>query len=127
MPAFAPETGKFSGLAERLLILLEQLNSSSDKPDAVLLDARAGLHDIGSAAVTRLGAEVFLFARDDYQSWQAYRQLFRHLNKSLSISLSMPDDDLRWKLKMIGAQLEPTEAAPRRFEDTSLMSYTTQG
>lgn len=118
MPTFASETGKFSGLADRLLLLLQQLSALQDRPDLVLLDSRAGLHDIGSAAVTRLGAEVFLFARDDYQSWQAYRQLFEHLSNSRSVAVGMDDFDLRWRLKMVGAQLEPTESAKRRFTDT---------
>ena len=119
MPTFASETGKFLGLAERLLMLLEQLASLPDKPDLVMLDSRAGLHDIGSAAVTRLGAEVFMFARDDYQSWQAYRQLFKHLSNSRSVAVGMNDNDLRWRLKMVGAQLDSTESAKLRFTDTS--------
>lgn len=118
MPTFSNETGKFSGLADRLLVLLQQLAALPDRPDLVLLDSRAGLHDIGSAAVTRLGAEVFLFARDDYQSWQAYRQLFEHLRQSRNVAVGMDDSDLRWRLKMVGAQLEPTESAKRRFTDT---------
>jgi cellulose biosynthesis protein BcsQ len=118
MPTFASETGQFLGLADRLLVLLQQLAALQDRPDLVLLDSRAGLHDIGSAAVTRLGAEVFLFARDDYQSWQAYRQLFEHLSNSRSVAVGMDDADLRWRLKMVGAQLEPTESAKRRFTDT---------
>lgn len=118
MPSFSPESGQFSGLADRLLALLQQLATLPDAPDLVLLDSRAGLHDIGAAAVTRLGAEVFLFARDDDQSWQAYGQLFEHLSKSRSVAVGMEDDDLRWRLKMVGAQLVPTEAAQRRFTDT---------
>lgn len=118
MPTFATETGKFLGLADRLAMLLKQLANLQDRPDVVLLDSRAGLHDIGSAAVTRLGAEVFMFARDDYQSWQAYRQLFSHLNKSRSVAVGMDDADLRWRLKMVSAQLEPTESAKRRFTGT---------
>lgn len=110
MPTFAAETGMFFGLAERLLMLLRQLAGLSDRPDAVLLDARAGLHDIGSAAVTRLGAEVFFFARNDYQNWQAYHQLLSHLRKAHGVSSGMADTDLRWRLKMVGAQIEPTES-----------------
>lgn len=117
MPTFSTDTGKFSGLAERLNLLLEQLANLSDKPDLVMLDSRAGLHDIGSAAVTRLGAEVFMFARDDHQSWQAYRHLFGHLNKSRSVAIGMDDTDLRWRIKMIGAQIDPTESAKRRFTE----------
>lgn len=119
MPTFVAETGKFLGLAERLLMLLERLADLPDRPDAVLFDIRAGLHDIGSAALTRLGAEVFLFARDDYQNWQAYRQLFQHLCRARSVSLGMADDDLRWRLKMVGAQVEAIESAKHRFEDES--------
>ena len=119
MPTFASDTCKFQGLAERLLMLLEQLAGLSDRPDLVMLDSRAGLHDIGSAAVTRLGAEVFMFARDDYQSWQAYRQLFKHLSNSRSVAVGMGDVDLRWRLKMVGAQLDATESAKLRFTDSS--------
>lgn len=119
MPTFDAEAGKFLGLAERLMSLLAQLGGLSDSPDLVMLDSRAGLHDIGSAAVTRLGAEVFMFTRDDYQSWQAYRQLFRHLSKSRNVAVGMNDNDLRWRLKMVGAQLDPVESAKLRFTDAS--------
>lgn len=119
MPTFSSETGCFSGLADRLSMLLTQLASLPDAPDLVMLDSRAGLHDIGSAAVTRLGAEVFMFARDDYQSWQAYRQLFQHLSHSRAVAMGMADDDLRWRLKMVGAQLDATESAKLRFTDRS--------
>jgi hypothetical protein len=124
MPTFSNETGQFFGLAERLALLLEQLAALTDRPDVILLDARAGLHDIGSAAVTRLGAEVFLFVRDDYQTWQAYRQLFDHLRQSRNVALGMADNDLRWRLKMVGAQLEPTESAQRRLLDGCYSLWT---
>jgi cellulose biosynthesis protein BcsQ len=126
MPTFSTETGRFSGLAERLLMLLEQLANLPDRPDAVLLDARAGLHDIGSAAVTRLGTEVFLFARDDYQSWQAYQHLFEHLNTARSVVWGMPEsEDLRWHLRMVAAQIEPTEGAKTRFIERSYDTWLT--
>lgn len=91
MPTFRQITGLYEGFAERILRLLWQLSQSRrTRFDAVLLDSRAGLHDIGSGAVTRLGAQVMLFARDDHRSWYAYRQLFRHLSNSRSVSLGMP-------------------------------------
>ncbi|BBL73311.1 hypothetical protein MishRS11D_04090 [Methylomagnum ishizawai] len=123
MPTFRAETGEFSGLAERLLILLQQLAGLFDKPDAVLLDARAGLHDIGSAAVTRLGAKVFLFARDEYQSWQAYKKLFQHLRMAQSVEWGMPENDLRWRLSMVAAQTESTDAARLRFVERSYETW----
>lgn len=123
MPTFAAEAGGFSGLAERLKLLLQQIAEMTRPPDAVLLDARAGLHDIGSAAVTRLGAEVFLFARDNDQSWQAYRQLFDHLRVAKSVVWGMPEQDLRWRLKMVAAQSEATEHARIRFIERSYEAW----
>lgn len=119
MPTFSSDDGGYRGLAERLGTLLERIARLSGRPDVVLLDARARLHDIGSAAVTRLGAEVFLFARDDAQTWQGYRQLFRHLANARSVAVGMADDDLRWRLKMVGAQVDAMELARLRFVDRS--------
>lgn len=112
--------GRLVGLAERLDNLLKTIMDLAQPPEVVLLDSRAGLHDIGSAAVTRLGAEVFLFARNDDQDWWAYHQLFDHLRLSRSVSRGMGDDeDLRWKLKMVAAQTPPNEADRRAWVERS--------
>jgi hypothetical protein len=111
------------GLAERLFLLIEQCTKLATPPDILLFDARAGLHDLGSAAVTRLGAEVFLFARDEYQTWQAYRQLFEHLRSSRGVRWGMPDEDLRWRLKMVGAQTEPLVTAQAQFVERSYETW----
>ena len=105
------QDGVESGLAERIDMLIKALVEREESPDVVLLDTRAGLHDIGAAAVTQLGAEAFVFARDEPQSWQTYRLLFEHLTRSRGITYGMPDEDLRWRLKMVGAQLDKTEGA----------------
>ncbi|MBI4863362.1 MAG: hypothetical protein HY815_24315 [Candidatus Riflebacteria bacterium] len=113
------ENGDEIGLAERLGRLLSALAERDEPPDVVLLDSRAGLHDIGAAAVTRLGAEVFLFTRDEPQSWEACRLLFEHLSRSRSIEYGMPDADLRWKLKMVAAQVEKTQGSLARWLEAS--------
>lgn len=110
MPSISAE-GVARGLAERLLALLHTAAARVEPPDVVLLDARAGLHDIGSAAVTRLGAEVFLFMRSDAQSCDGYARLFAHLKRARSVHFGMPDADLRTRLHMVAAQLEPTVGA----------------
>jgi cellulose biosynthesis protein BcsQ len=116
--------GNMLGLAERLDLLLDSIQKLADPPDVVLLDSRAGLHDIGSAAVTRLGAEVFLFARNDDQNWWAYRQIFDHLKLSSSVAKGMgDDDDLRWKIKMVAAQTAPTDAARRDWIERSYSEW----
>lgn len=91
------------GFAEAVLKLLETAVSRTEPFDIALLDARAGLHDIGAAAVTRIGAHAFLFARNDQQTWSAYTHLFEHLHCSPAVEWGMPDNDLRWRMSMVGA------------------------
>lgn len=64
----------FSVRLHRLVESLEQ----HWKPDVVLLDSRAGLHDVAAVSLTRLGALSLLFAANGEQTWQGYRLLFRH-------------------------------------------------
>jgi len=62
-------------LAARLARLLEAVEHS-ERADYVLLDSRAGIHDLAAIAVTRLGATSLLFAIDTPQTWLAYGYLF---------------------------------------------------
>lgn len=116
--------GQILGIADRLVELVHSIEKMDDRPEVILLDSRAGLHDIGSAAVTRLGAEAFLFARNDEQDWWAYRQIFSHLRHSASVSAGMGnEEDLRWKLKMVAAQTAPNESARRDWLDRSYAEW----
>lgn len=123
MPVLTDQ-GALQGFAHRLAALIEQATSRLEPPDVVLLDARAGLHDIGAAAVTQVGAEVFLFGRDDPQSWDAYARLFDHLRLASTVRWGMPDDDLRWRLKMVAAQLDAEESALERWIDRAHSSWS---
>jgi hypothetical protein len=118
----ASTNGDVVGLGLRLSKLVHALCATAEPPAAILLDARAGLQDIGASAVTQLGAEVFMFARDDQQTWDAYRRLFEHLSNSRGVAWGMPEEDLRWRLKMVGAQVDATESATGRYVGSS---YTT--
>lgn len=112
--------GTERGFAEAVLELLNMGKERAEPFDVALLDARAGMHDIGAAAVTRLGAHAFLFARDDPQTWTAYEHLFEHLRRSPAVEYSMPDHDLRWRLSMVGAMTGGTE---RDLEDLRGRSF----
>lgn len=125
--AYAPSldpSGALSGLAARFDSFLEKVAQLTDPPEVVLLDTRAGLHDIGSAVMTQLGAQCFLFARNDRQTWDAYSRLFLHLRKSNNIRWGMDDDDLRWRLKMVAAQLEPVVPSFESFNRSSYELWT---
>lgn len=74
------QNGKILDFAHRLSNLLQQLEAQ-EKPDIVLLDSRAGIHDIAAIAITRLTDMAFLFAGNTPQTWQAYRYLFSHWEK----------------------------------------------
>jgi hypothetical protein len=103
------DDGAEQGFAEGILALLHAVAARPETFDVALLDVRAGLHDIGAAAVTRLGAHAFLFARNDPQTWTAYAHLFEHLKHSPALEFGMPDHDLRWRMNTVGTMIGPTE------------------
>ena len=86
----------------RLLGVLE----SADRPDIVLIDSRAGLHDIAAVTVTRLGATVFLFATNSAQTWSAYNLLFQHWRRYPHILARF-----RENLKLVDALVPETDRA----------------
>ena len=63
--------------ADRMLRITQQLEQQ-EQPDIVLIDSRAGLHDVAAVAISSLASVALLFATDAQQSWQGYRQLFNH-------------------------------------------------
>ncbi|MFE9763249.1 KGGVGR-motif variant AAA ATPase [Streptomyces sp. NPDC005808] len=51
------------------------------RPDVVLLDSRAGIHDIAAVTLTRLSDHALLFAVDNPSTWEGYRMLFEQWKK----------------------------------------------
>lgn len=98
--------GRLRGFGDRLHEVVQRLETFY-KPDIVLLDSRAGLHDIAAVTVTRLNAVGLLFAVDSAQTWSAYRALFevwhRHYDRAAQF---------RENLKMVAAQIPETETLP---------------
>ncbi|WP_171938962.1 ParA family protein [Herbaspirillum rubrisubalbicans] len=64
----------FSARIRRLVRELEQ----REQPDVVLIDSRAGLHDLAAISIAGLSSLALLFATDTAQNWQGYGQLFAH-------------------------------------------------
>ena len=65
---------RFPSRMARLVEALEKQVS----PDVILIDSRAGLHDLAAVNIVALGTRAFLFAVDSPQTWQGYRLLFSH-------------------------------------------------
>lgn len=79
--AYAEDVGENGAVAT----FLDQVRSlvdgfaKSNRYDAILVDARAGLHETTASSLMGLGAEVFVFGRDEPQTFQGFRVLLAHL------------------------------------------------
>jgi hypothetical protein len=107
-PLAAPdETGVFS---ERLGAAIEacvrSVTARSRVPDVVLLDSRAGLHDIAAAAITELSDLSLLFAADNAQTWSGYRSLFAQWGVNPGLATT-----IRERLRMVASLVPDASSA----------------
>lgn len=100
-------TGRIT-FAERLRRALEaseeQVRQLSRRPDLVLLDSRAGLHDIAAVVLTQLADLNLLFATDNRQTWSGYSTLFAQWQDA---GLA---PEIRDRLRMVSALTPPPVA-----------------
>jgi cellulose biosynthesis protein BcsQ len=82
--------GKVETFTQRIRRLVEKLEEM-EKPDVVLIDSRAGLHDLAAVSIVSLATTAFLFATDTGQSWQGYRLLFSHWQSFPEIARNVRD------------------------------------
>ncbi len=82
---------------------------------AVLIDARAGLHETTAAPILGLGADVLLFGINQTQTAVGYKILLSHLSR---FPVPEPENDWRFRLKMIQAKASADEK--------DLLSYRTE-
>jgi len=72
-----PKSDGVERFSQRVRRLVETLEAQ-EKPDVVLIDSRAGLHDLAAVSIVGLATFAFLFAVDSAQTWQGYHLLFSH-------------------------------------------------
>lgn len=72
-----PKSQDVERFSQRVIRLLNELENQ-EQPDVVLIDSRAGLHDLAALSIVELAYVAFLFATDSAQSWQGYDTLFAH-------------------------------------------------
>lgn len=95
---------RFSQRANRLLTALE----AREKPDVVLIDSRAGLHDLAAVSIVGLASHAFMFAVDSAQTWQGYRLLFSQWQVYPSVLKAVRD-----RLVMVEALFPESDQAGR--------------
>jgi hypothetical protein len=78
--------------------------------DAILVDARAGLHETTASAVLGLGAEVLLFGLDELQTFQGYSIMFSHLARFVPSGAELPE----WAERLTMVQAKAPAAADER-------------
>lgn len=85
-------------LEEAIAACEAQVAGISRQPDVVLLDSRAGIHDIAAVTLTQLSGLSLLFAVDNPSTWYGYGML-------LSQWKQRPDRavDLRERLRIVAA------------------------
>ncbi|GHJ39701.1 KGGVGR-motif variant AAA ATPase [Streptomyces sp. TS71-3] len=89
-------------------------SESGRRPDVVLLDSRAGIHDIAAVAISRLCDLALLFGADNRQTWGGYGDLFTAWHASGQARA------IREKLRMVASMVPDT---PHHSMDDYLQSF----
>lgn len=71
-------------LASTMREMLKELESAAKPLDFILMDARAGFHDIGGLAITDLSHAAVIFGTQSRQSWSGLTHVIRHLARPLA-------------------------------------------
>jgi hypothetical protein len=98
----ALEDGTVRTFGERLAGMIDALEAAHH-PTVVLIDSRAGIHDLAGIATTRLGAMSFLFAVASRQTWSGYRTLLRGWKRQPVIAR-----EVRERVRIVAAQVPET-------------------
>ncbi|MFJ3831702.1 ParA family protein [Streptomyces sp. NPDC090046] len=100
-----------SGFADRLEAAVraceDAVAQQSRRPDVVLIDSRAGIHDIAAVAISRLCDLALLFGSDNGQTWAGYRDLFTAWRSSGQAPA------IREKLRMVASMVPDSPDRPR--------------
>ena len=84
------QSGEIVTLLDQISAIVDYF-SSQGKYEAILIDARSGLHETTATAILGLGAEIFLFGLDEPQTFAGYQALLSHLARFIEPGSQMPD------------------------------------
>jgi MinD-like ATPase involved in chromosome partitioning or flagellar assembly len=101
-----PGRGTFADRLEAAVHACEDsVERVSRQPDVVLLDSRAGIHDIAAVAISRLCDLALLFGSDNSQTWMGYRDLFTAWLSSGQAP------EIREKLRMVASMVPDADSS----------------
>ena len=112
--------GQVERFAARVRRLIDRLEAD-EQPDVVLIDSRAGLHDLAAISIVGLSSTAYLFGTNSVQSWQGYRLLFSHWRSYPEVLAHIRD-----RLVMIHAMFPETDqqANASSFLETSYTLFS---
>lgn len=108
--------GKIIHFPQRIVALIESLKKI-EKPDVILIDSRAGLHDLSAISIVLLSSVTYLFATGSPQNWEGYKMLFSHWQRYPEILKTIRD-----RLAIVHA-LFPETNQENRAEDFLEKAY----
>lgn len=82
--------GTVATILDQVRALIDHL-AEPTRYDAILVDARAGLHETTASAVLGLGAETLLFGLDEPQTFLGYAVMLAHLARFAPRDSSVPE------------------------------------
>jgi CO dehydrogenase nickel-insertion accessory protein CooC1 len=109
---------------ERLHQVLSVLRQEA-QPDVILLDARAGFHDVGGIALAALAHAIVFFGRANEQSWHGLRAVARIAG---GLSRDEEDEAEVW-LQVVHCHAPGRDGSEEHleFQDRALVIFTEEG
>lgn len=92
----------FPARTRRMLARLEELEA----PDVLIIDSRAGLHDVAATVITQLDAFSLLFATSATQTWDDFQLLFEGWRQRPEVARVV-----RRRISVVGAMVPETGGA----------------
>jgi len=117
--------GSMASILDQVAELVDRF-ADPTRYDAILIDARAGLHETTATAILGLGAEVFLFGLDEAQTFQGYAALLGHLGRFAPASTAEVPEWLG-RLSMVQGKAPADARARQAFADKCQQMFITCG
>ncbi|MFZ3141983.1 ParA family protein [Polaromonas sp.] len=117
--------GSVASILDQISELIDRF-ADPTRYDAILVDARAGLHETTATAILGLGAEVFLFGLDERQTFQGYAALLGHLGRFAN---PLADEIPEWlgRLSMVQGKAPADANARDAFADKCKQLFIDSG